>query len=124
MQPQLTRLCLDCGRLDDDVDPAVTMCLGCGSSRLIAHDELRSLSVAHADCGAYYASIEKRDHPELANQPLIVGGGERGVVMKPDMVKYQRESRRIRELMWAATPLVEAVSIDEAYLDLSQASAR
>jgi DNA polymerase-4 len=152
MQPQVTRLCRNCGRLDDDVDPAIAMCLGCGSSRLIAHDEPRSLSVAHVDCDAYYASIEKRDYPEIANRPLI-GGGERGVVatccyiarqygvrsamptsrarqlcphavvMKPDMEKYQRESRQIRDLMWAATPLVEAVSIDEAYLDLSQASA-
>jgi DNA polymerase-4 len=153
MQPLLTRLCRDCGRLDDDADPAVTACEACGSSRLIAHAELASLSVAHVDCDAYYASVEKRDHPEFADQPLIVGGRERGVVttccyiarqygvrsamptsralqlcphavvIKPDMEKYQREARRIRELMQAATPVVEAVSIDEAYLDLTEAAA-
>jgi DNA polymerase-4 len=153
MQPHATRLCRDCGRLDDDADPSVTICPGCGSPRLIAHAELTSLGIAHVDCDAYYASIEKRDHPELADQPLIVGGGERGVVttccyiarrygvrsamptsrarqlcphavvMKPDMEKYQRESRRIRELMQAATTVVEAVSIDEAYLDLTDAAA-
>ncbi len=116
---------------------------------MIAHPELRSLAIAHVDCDAYYASVEKRDHPEFADQPLIVGGSVRGVVttccyiarqygvrsamptaralqlcphavvLRPDMEKYQRESRRIRELMQAATPLVEGVSIDEAYLDLS-----
>lgn len=153
MQPHVTRLCRDCGRLDGNADPAVGICPGCGSSRLIAHAELTSLSVAHVDCDAYYASIEKRDHPELTDQPLIVGGSDRGVVttccyiarqygvrsamptsralqlcphavvMRPDMEKYQRESRRIRELMQAATPIVEAVSIDEAYLDLAEAAA-
>jgi DNA polymerase-4 len=153
MQPLITRLCRDCGRLDDDADPAVIACEACGSSRLIGHAELASLSVAHVDCDAYYASIEKRDHPEFADQPLIVGGRERGVVttccyiarqygvrsamptsralqlcpqavvIKPDMEKYQREARRIRELMQAATPVVEAVSIDEAYLDLTEAAA-
>jgi DNA polymerase-4 len=151
MQSQLTRLCRDCGQLDDDADPAA-VCANCGSARVIAHAELRSLSIAHVDCDAYYASIEKRDHPEFADQPLIVGGRERGVVttccyiarqfgvrsamptsqamklcphavvIKPDMEKYQRESRRIRELMYAATPVVEGVSIDEAYLDLAEAA--
>jgi DNA polymerase-4 len=153
MQPLITRLCRDCGRLDDIADLAVTACAACGSARLIAHAELASLSVAHVDCDAYYASVEKRDHPEFADQPLIVGGRERGVVttccyiarqygvrsamptsralqfcphavvIKPDMEKYQREARRIRELMQAATPVVEAVSIDEAYLDLAEAAA-
>ena len=117
---------------------------------MVAHAELSALTVAHIDCDAYYASVEKRDRPELADQPVIVGGRERGVVttacyvarkfgirsamptsralqlcphavvIKPDMEKYQRESRRIRDLMLGATPTVEAVSIDEAYLDLSQ----
>jgi DNA polymerase-4 len=151
MLPTVTRLCRDCGRLDDDAG-AETACPSCGSARLIAHSELRSLSIAHVDCDAYYASIEKRDHPELIDKPLIVGGSIRGVVttacyiarqygvrsamptsralqlcphavvLKPDMEKYQRESRRIRELMYAATPMVEAVSIDEAYLDLTEAA--
>jgi DNA polymerase-4 len=151
MQPSATRLCRDCGRLDDDAG-AETACPACGSARLIAHAELPSLSIAHVDCDAYYASVEKRDHPELIDKPLIVGGSIRGVVttacyiarqygvrsamptsralqlcphavvLKPDMEKYQRESRRIRELMYAATPMVEAVSIDEAYLDLTDAA--
>jgi DNA polymerase IV len=151
MLPITTRLCRDCGRLDDDAG-AETACPACGSARLIAHPELRSLNIAHVDCDAYYASIEKRDHPELIDKPLIVGGSIRGVVttacyiarqygvhsamptsralqlcphavvLKPDMEKYQRESRRIRELMLAATPMVEAVSIDEAYLDLTEAA--
>jgi DNA polymerase-4 len=153
MQSHITRLCRDCGRLDDDVEASIAACPACGSPRLIAHAELRSLSIAHVDCDAYYASIEKRDHPEFADQPLIVGGRERGVVttccyiarqfgvrsamptsqamklcphavvIKPDMEKYQRESRRIRELMYEATPVVEGVSIDEAYLDLAEAAA-
>jgi DNA polymerase-4 len=153
MQTSITRLCRDCGQLDGDADPIVAACPACGSSRLIAHAELTSLSIAHVDCDAYYASIEKRDHPEFADQPLIVGGRERGVVttccyiarqygvrsamptsralqlcphavvIKPDMEKYQRESRRIRELMQAAASVVEAVSIDEAYLDLTAAAA-
>ena len=150
MPPPATRLCRDCGRLDDG--GVGTTCRACGSARLIAHPELPSLGIAHVDCDAYYASVEKRDHPELIDKPLIVGGSIRGVVttacyiarqygvrsamptsralqlcphavvMKPDMEKYQRESRRIRELMLATTPIVEAVSIDEAYLDLTDAA--
>jgi len=149
----LTRLCRDCGRVDDGLAEAGAACPGCGSARIVAHAELRSLGIAHVDCDAYYASIEKRDRPELHDKPLIVGGSERGVVttacyiarqfgvrsamptsralalcphavvLKPDMEKYQRESRRIKELMRAATPLTEAVSIDEAYLDLREAAA-
>jgi DNA polymerase-4 len=150
MRQPLTRLCRDCGRLDDGLEETGAACPQCGSARVVAHAELRSLSIAHIDCDAYYASIEKRDHPEFANQPLIVGGRERGVVttacyiarqfgvrsamptsralalcphavvLKPDMEKYQRESRRIKELMRAAAPAVESVSIDEAYLDLTE----
>src|SRR5271170_7223577 len=73
-----SRLCRDCGRLDDGSGEET--CTGCGSARLIAHPELSSLSIAHVDCDAYYASIEKRDHPELIDKPLIVGGSIRGVV--------------------------------------------
>ncbi len=147
-----TRLCRDCGRLDDGGDPAEAACPACGSARVVHHPELAQLSLSHVDCDAYYASIEKRDRPELKDQPVIVGGRERGVVttacyiargfgvrsamptaralqlcphaivIKPDMEKYQRESRRIRALMLEVTPSVEQVSIDEAYLDLSAAS--
>jgi DNA polymerase-4 len=124
-------------------------CRRCGSPRVIAHAELFALSIAHVDCDAFYASIEKRDHPELADKPLIVGGGVRGVVstccyiarqygvhsampmfearklcpeaviIKPDMQKYAVASRQIRAMMDTLTPLVQPLSIDEAFLDLS-----
>jgi DNA polymerase-4 len=124
-------------------------CRVCGSPRMLAHDELHSLSIAHVDCDAFYASVEKRDRPSLADKPLIIGGGTRGVVstccyiarqsgvrsampmftarklcpdaviIKPDMAKYVAVSRQIRALMDALTPLVEPLSIDEAFLDLS-----
>lgn len=124
-------------------------CTACGSRKVIAHDELDALAIAHIDCDAFYASIEKRDDPALANQPVIVGGGKRGVVatacyvarlhgvrsampmfkalkacpdavvIRPRMQVYAREGKRIREMMEAVTPAVEPLSIDEAFLDLS-----
>lgn len=124
-------------------------CPNCGSPRLRSHDELFDLSIAHVDCDAFYASVEKRDNPTLRDKPLIIGGGVRGVVstccyiarqsgvrsampmfkarqlcpdaviIKPDMAKYVGVSRQIRGLMDALTPLVEPLSIDEAFLDLS-----
>ena len=75
----LTILCRDClttGRADEK--PA--RCAGCGSPRVLAHEELADLSMAHIDCDAFYASIEKRDDPTLLDKPLIIGGGVRGVV--------------------------------------------
>jgi len=123
-------------------------CHACGSPRLVRHDELYSLSLAHIDCDAFYAAVEKRDNPELRDKPLIIGGGKRGVVstacyiarihgvrsampmfkaleacpeavvLKPDMEKYVRVGREIRRLMLELTPLVEPLSIDEAFLDL------
>lgn len=124
-------------------------CAKCGSPRILAHEELFSLSIAHVDCDAFYASIEKRDNPALNDKPLIIGGGVRGVVstccyiarqfgvrsampmftanrlcpnavvIKPNMTKYVGVSRQIRAIMDALTPLVEPLSIDEAFLDLS-----
>jgi DNA polymerase-4 len=124
-------------------------CPRCGSPRLVAHAELDSLSIAHVDCDAFYAAIEKRDDPSLLDKPLIIGGGVRGVVstccyiarqsgvrsampmftarklcpdaviMPPDMAKYVGVSRQVRALMDRLTPLVEPLSIDEAFLDLS-----
>lgn len=124
-------------------------CPRCRSVRIVSHPKLVELSIAHIDCDAFYASIEKRDRPELAAQPVIVGGGKRGVVstccyvartygvrsampmfkalklcpsavvIKGRMDLYVREGHRIRQMMQTLTPLVEPVSIDEAYLDLS-----
>ncbi len=124
-------------------------CDQCNSQRLLRHDELRQLSIAHVDCDAFYASVEKRDNPDLQRKPVIVGGGRRGVVstacyvarrfgvhsampmfqarrlcpqavvIRPRMKVYVRVSRQIREMMEAMTPLVEPLSLDEAFLDLS-----
>ena len=124
-------------------------CPNCGSTRVLAHPELESLSIAHLDCDAFYAAIEKRDDPSLANKPLIVGGEVRGVVstacyiarkygvrsampifqakklcpqavfLKPRHSHYAAMARQIRGLMQELTPLVEPLSLDEAYLDLS-----
>ncbi|MBL6456745.1 DNA polymerase IV [Belnapia sp. T6] len=138
-------LCRDCFR---EVPEARAACPACGSRRLVRHAELFSLTVAHIDCDAFYASIEKRDRPELLALPVIVGGGKRGVVaaacyiartrgvrsampmfkalrlcpdavvIKPDMAKYAAAARQIRGLMEGLTPLVQPLSIDEAVLDL------
>jgi DNA polymerase-4 len=108
-----------------------------------------TLHIAHIDCDAFYASVEKRDRPELAARPVIVGGGTRGVVtaacyvariygvrsampmfkalkacpdavvIKPDFAKYVAASRQIRTLMGTLTPLVQALSIDEAVVDMA-----
>lgn len=124
-------------------------CHACGSPRLLRHKELYKLSLAHIDCDAFYASVEKRDNPELRDKPLIIGGGKRGVVstacylarihgvrsampmfkaleacpdavvVKPNMEKYVRVGREVRQMMRDLTPLVEPLSIDEAFLDLS-----
>ncbi len=124
-------------------------CRGCGSPRLLHHPELHQLAIAHIDCDAFYAAVEKRDRPELSDKPVIVGGGTRGVVstacyiarihgvksampmfqalklspdavvIPPDMAKYSAAGRLVRELMLEVTPLVEPLSIDEAFLDLS-----
>src|SRR5207245_11589090 len=121
----------------------------CGSPRLVCHPESGTLCVAHVDCDACYASIEKRDDCSLADQPVIVGGGMRGVVLtacyvartfgvrsampmfearrlcphasvvRPDMEKYARVGAQVRRFMFDLTPLVEPVSIDEAFMDLS-----
>jgi DNA polymerase-4 len=143
-------LCRDCATPETgDGDPALGRCRNCGSTRIVRHRELAALAIAHLDCDAFYASVEKRDDPSLADQPVIVGGGSRGVVttccyvarlygvrsampmfkalkacpdavvIPPDMAKYRIVGRQVRALMREATPLVEAVSIDEAFLDLT-----
>ena len=141
-----TSFCRDCLT---DAPPQHTRCAGCGSPRLLRHDELETLTIAHVDCDAFYATIEKRDDPTLAAEPVIVGGGKRGVVatccyiartygvrsampmfealrlcpqakvVRPNFEKYSKAGREVRGMMLALTPLVEPLSIDEAFLDLS-----
>lgn len=138
-------LCRACASFGDN--PA--RCPACGQTELVAHDELGALTIAHLDCDAFYASIEKRDDPSIAAKPVIVGGGKRGVVstacyvaraygvrsampmfkalkLCPNAVVtpsrmsvYAEEGRIIRKMMQDLTPQVEPVSIDEAFLDLS-----
>jgi DNA polymerase-4 len=137
--------CRDC--LNDAV--ADQPCSNCGSTRVLAHPELKTLFIAHLDCDAFYAAIEKRDDPSLHDKPLIVGGETRGVVstacyiarkfgvrsampmfqakklcpqaviLKPRHSYYSQVARQIRTMMQELTPLVEPLSLDEAYLDLS-----
>ncbi|MEO0748711.1 MAG: DNA polymerase IV [Pseudomonadota bacterium] len=124
-------------------------CPTCRSPRVTEHPELYTLSIAHMDCDAFYASVEKRDNPELQDKPLIIGGGRRGVVstacyiaringvrsampmfqalklcpdavvLKPRMEVYAKVSREIRAMMEDLTPSVEPLSLDEAVLDLT-----
>ncbi|MEM9421394.1 MAG: DNA polymerase IV [Pseudomonadota bacterium] len=139
-------LCRDCGHQNP---LNVKRCAGCGSRRLLSHPELTSLSIAHVDCDAFFAAVEKRDNPSLLDRPVIVGGGRRGVVstccyiartfgvrsampmfkardlcpqavvVKPRYEKYVEAARLIRTEMDMLTPLVQPLSIDEAFLDLT-----
>ncbi|HEY1933152.1 MAG TPA: DNA polymerase IV [Acetobacteraceae bacterium] len=138
-------VCRDCAAIVDAGVP----CPACGGTRLVSHPELFALTIAHIDCDAFYASVEKRGRPELAARPVIVGGGVRGVVtaacyvarmygvrsampmfkalkacpdavvIRPDFTKYVAVSRQIRALMGRLTPLLQPLSIDEAVLDLA-----
>src|SRR3984957_16559413 len=121
-------LCRDCDAL-----VAGEICASCGSARVVRHAELLELAIGHVDCDAFYASVEKRDRPELRDLPVIVGVGVRSampmfkarslcpqaVIIKPDMAKYAAVSAQVRVLMETLTPLVQPLSIDEAVLDLS-----
>lgn len=101
------------------------------------------------DCDAFYASVEKRDNPVLADKPVIIGGGHRGVVstacyvarikgvksampmfqalklcpeavvVRPRMDAYVEASRAIRAMMDELTPNVEPLSLDEAFMDMT-----
>ncbi|MEM6386562.1 MAG: DNA polymerase IV [Pseudomonadota bacterium] len=138
-------LCRDCLHIFD----TGPRCPSCGRPRVMEHPELFDLSIAHMDCDAFYASVEKRDNPELRDKPVIIGGGRRGVVstacyiarikgvrsampmfqalkLCPDAVvvkgrmgAYADVSRKIRAMMDELTPIVEPLSLDEAFLDLT-----
>jgi DNA polymerase IV len=141
-----TCFCRDCLA---DQDMAARRCGECASPRLVRHPTLPALTLAHIDCDAFYATVEKRDNPAIADTPVVIGGGKRGVVsaacyiartfgvrsampmfkalalcphatvIRPDMAKYVRVGREVRHAMQALTPLVEPLSIDEAFLDLA-----
>src|SRR5689334_23195505 len=130
--------CRDCLA---DAPPAQARCGACGSPRLIWHDQLETLAVAHIDCDAFYAAAEKRDDPSLAAEPVIVGGGKRGVVaaacyvariygvrsampmfqalrlcphakvIRPNMDKYVKVGREVRQMMLALSPAGQPVAI-------------
>ena len=143
---RITSICRECL---STFDSKVLYCANCESLNLISHKEIEKLDIAHVDCDAFYASIEKRDNPKLKNSAVIIGGGKRGVVatacylarikgvrsampmykalklcpsatiIKPNMSKYRDASRKIQNLMNQLTPLIEPISLDEAFLDLS-----
>ena len=149
MSPSPAALCRDCLQQVKVPPRRPLRCPACGSPRVKIHDELFSLSIAHMDCDAFYASVEKRDDPTLAEKPVIIGGGRRGVVstacyvarirgvksampmfqalklcpdavvIKPRMQVYAEVSRAIRDMMYDLTPDVEPLSLDEAFMDLS-----
>lgn len=139
-------ICRDCLHTGDR---KVERCPTCGSRRVVCHGELDRLTIAHLDCDAFYASVEKRDRPELRERPVIVGGGKRGVVstccyvarqygvhsampmfkalkacpeavvIKPDFSKYIAASEAIFGAVGKLTPLVQTLSLDEAWIDLA-----
>lgn len=139
-------ICRDCLTTSEQ---AASRCPGCGSRRVVCHDELDQLAIAHMDCDAFYASVEKRDRPELRDKPVIIGGGKRGVVstacyvarlygvgsampmfkalkacpeavvIRPDFSKYVAVSQQIFGAVEKLTPLVQTLSLDEAWIDLS-----
>ncbi|KAB2883738.1 MAG: DNA polymerase IV [Albidovulum sp.] len=138
-------LCRDCLTTFDTGN----RCPACRSPRVVSHPELFTLAIAHMDCDAFYASVEKRDDPALRAVPVIVGGARRGVVstccylarikgvrsampmfqalklcpeavvVKPRGAHYAAVSRQIRAMMDELTPVIEPLSLDEAFLDLS-----
>lgn len=143
----MTAFCRDC--LADAADGA-RRCKSCGSLRIRSHSELATLGIAHLDCDAFYAAIEKRDDPSLRDKAVIVGGGSRrgvvstacyvarisgvrsampmfkamelcpdAIVIRPNFAKYTAAAKQIRAMMLDLTPMVEPLSLDEAYLDLT-----
>jgi DNA polymerase IV len=144
-------LCRTCAGLEDVPVGRAVPCSACGDARVMRHEELDTLAIAHIDCDAFYASVEKRDDPSLVDKPLIVGHpGGRGVVttccylarrfgvrsampmfkamqqcpdavvIPPNMAKYKVASRDIRAIFSDISDCIEPVSLDEAYLDLTE----
>ena len=141
----LQALCRDCL---EQIVPS-RRCPNCASPRVLKHPELFSLSIAHMDCDAFYASVEKRDNPEIRDKPVVIGGGKRGVVstacyiarihgvhsampmfqvnklcpeavvVLPRMSVYAEVSKQIRQMMRDLTPEIEPLSLDEAFMDLT-----
>jgi DNA polymerase-4 len=125
---------------------------GSGDRGLSADDD--GCTMLHIDMDAFYASVELIDRPELKGQPVIVGGGGRSVVLsatyearregvhsampmgrarrlcpravviEPDHQRYADVSRGVMEIFRSVTPLVEPLSLDEAFLDVSGAIRR
>ena len=142
----MTTLCRDCFWIGRQTGGR---CPNCHSPRLVTHAELTRLTLAHMDCDAFYASVEKRDAPELRDVPVIVGGDKRGVVttccyiarvygvrsampmytarklcpqaviIPPNFTKYRADSRLIHEKLAKLTPLIQPLSLDEAWIDLA-----
>ena len=142
---KINQICRDCYVVSKEISE---ICKKCHSPRTLSHKEISKLYIAHIDCDAFYASVEKRDNPALKNKPVIIGGGSRGVVstacyiartkgvksampmfkakelcpeavvIKPNIKKYKNVSFEIREIMKKLTPLIEPISLDEAFLDL------
>ncbi len=145
-QPTVCRACFH--QFNLKISAKRPTCPRCGRNRIIQHPELYDLHMAHIDCDAFYAAVEKRDNPDLASKPVIIGGEHRGVVstacyiarmsgvrsampmfkakklcpdavvIKPRMKIYQQVGRQVKEKYHKLTPLVQPLSIDEAFLDL------
>ncbi|MBC7556904.1 MAG: DNA polymerase IV [Chryseobacterium sp.] len=111
---------------------------------------MQQRKIIHIDMDAFYASVEQMDFPELRGKPLAVGGGARGVVaaasyearkfgvrsampskiakekcpqlifVKPRFARYKEISQQIRKIFFDYTDLVEPLSLDEAYLDVTE----
>ncbi|WP_116113334.1 DNA polymerase IV [Austwickia chelonae] len=111
-------------------------------------------SILHVDMDAFYASVSLLQHPELVGRPVVIGGGPRGVVLSatyearlfgvtsamplsrvhricpqavllaPDHAAYAQVSKSVMAVFGEITPLVEPISMDEAFLDVSGALLR